>query len=80
MVNMDIIIVLYTFWNCFLGIKNVAKCLQKVTQGHVRDKGFPELVTFSNSMCNGVLSVLFTEEYKGASLLGYEACNVMVMA
>ncbi len=79
MVSMDIIIILYTFRNCFLGTKNVAKCLQKVTQGRVRDKGvtwFPELVdkrTFSNSMCNGVLSVLFREEYKGASLLSYEA-------
>ncbi len=38
---------------------------------------FPELVDkrmFCNSMCNGVLSVLFREEYnEGASLLGYEA-------
>ena len=62
----------------YSGTKNLSKCLQKVTQGRVRDKGltwFPELVdkrTFPILMCNGVFSVFFRKEYKGASILGYE--------
>ncbi len=49
----------------YSGTKNLSKCLQKVTQGRVRDKGltwFPELVdkrTFPILTCIGVFSVFF---------------------